>query len=192
MRFQHEDELLERYLALTSRLDGRKGIDVVAIRGAYCVSCGGGPATVLSKASVTEPRPHREKDWKTVCASCLQPWSGQETPVFKGEVDMHGAAGRSEDWLVTLVSELTRLRPIVENRPRDWYEARWRWVMTAWSAHLNKEIGTYANVAREGRVQVPEFGPWWKEKTIARGIERAREIVRRRAERERLMARAAA
>lgn len=183
MRFEHEDELIQRYIKLADRLDGRKAIDVIAMRGAYCAHCGGGPAIAIGKP------PKSDRPPKLECIDCRRAWEGIEIPVFKGEVDVGRETGRSEAWLVGLVSDLVPLRSIVESRPRQWDLTRWRFARIAWAAYLNERIGTYANAAREGAISLPEFQPWWKERTVAYWVERARAVVRKRGQRARLLPR---
>lgn len=168
------DSMGERYIELGEEIGSVKAIDVIAVRGEYCLRCGKGPRTTVI---VGKRRPGRWRDLE-ICASCRAPWSGAERELPKGWIQIQR---RPSTPLPVGYDEWRFLRPIIENRPRRLSRRRWDHAVIAWLAYLHPAIGSYTSVVRYGQLHRPQFDSWWTEWLVRRAIERAREIVGRRA-----------
>jgi len=144
------------------------------------------PGTRVEERSKDHKLAGRQKH-QSLCSRCRKPWEGIEIPVFKGEIESGRRIGATSEWYASMLDEYGKIRPIMENRPRDWEQRRWRFARFATLASHHGGIGSLVALAEEGARVAPEYGAWWSYEVVKYWVRRFECKIRERGERSRLL-----
>lgn len=173
MTIRGPDDVMLAYLILGEQLGATRSQNITESIGEKCNLCKQGPSSriVLSNGSS-----------KLVCFSCGCDWDGEEIYALKefnkGARRVCAMSPRVE----SMMDEWSKVRWIIERRPRHYTRSRWDYCTFCLTAFLDHRVGTYENVAVFGKQQFPKKRSWiWSQARTRSAVRDARQVIQKRA-----------
>lgn len=178
VKTRRADQVLKEALGRFVQLSAPHGVDPAQIAGKRCKLCGEGPATIICTRTHDERARRR---YRTVCATCYEPWRGESIMVRKGHVDAQRDPGATEAAHAASVYALE----LLEGIPAGDLAVSVLKVVYDWPYDEAAEVASGRGEAGQ-RVFGAEFrgvpGAPWTADAVRRAVKRTREKLERRLE----------
>ena len=195
-RYPGPDAACREYLRLKAALESPQGYDPLDYAD-VCAACGGGPALPKGGGLKRDRWGNMKLDAQGrvrhelqayTCAACGKPWEGVEVAWLKATGRHERIRDPEQGFRLEDRDRLMRLRPVFQDRRRDWTEAEWTQHRLAYFAYLDPRFGSFQGAAEIGFECFPGAPHPWSEGAVRWAVERMRRIVTQRLSESHLLA----